>query len=88
MFSSKKNITITIKLFGGLDSHAKIERYDPDVGVDLGVPDSIRLGKALKKIGLGKINSMSLFVNGNPAGPRERLNDGDIIFCMRPMAGG
>ncbi|MCJ7774736.1 MAG: hypothetical protein MUP22_16555 [Desulfobacterales bacterium] len=87
MFSSKK-ITITIKLFGGLDSQAGLERYDPDVGINLVVADRIRLGKAIKKIGLGKINSMSLFVNGNPAGPRERLNHGDIIFCMRPMAGG
>ncbi|MBW1983758.1 MAG: hypothetical protein JRI53_03490 [Deltaproteobacteria bacterium] len=88
MFSPKKNITITVKLFGGLDSHAGMEKYDPDVGVNLGVPDRIRLGKAIKKIGLGKTNSISLFINGNPAGPRERLNHGDIIFCMRPLAGG
>jgi len=88
MFGPKKNIAITIKLFGGLDSHAGIEKYDPDVGVDLEVPDRIRLRKAIKKIGLGKTSSISFFINGNPAGPRERLKNGDIVFCMRPMAGG
>ena len=88
MFSSPKNITITIKLFGGLDTNAAIEKYDPKLGVHLRVPDRIRLGKVIKKIGLGKINPISLFINGNLAGPKERLNNGDVIFCMRPTAGG
>jgi hypothetical protein len=88
MFRSKKKLTVTLKLFGGLDAHAGIENYDPDVGVVLGLPDRARLGKAVRKIGLGQAAPISLFINGNPAGPRDRLNDGDIVFCMRPLAGG
>jgi len=88
MFGLKKNITITIKLFGGLDADVGIEVYDPDVGIDVRAPNKMRLGKAIKKIGLSKTDSISLFINGNPANPREKLNDGDVIFCMRPLAGG
>ena len=88
MFCSKKNIRITVKLFGGLDDDAAIKGYDPDAGIHLQVPDRLRLGKVIKKIGLGKTSSISLFINGNRAQPRERLSDGDIVFCMRPLAGG
>lgn len=88
MFRSKKNIVITIKLFGGLDAFARIENYDPEVGIILEVPEKIRLGKAIQRIGLGKAGSISLFINGNPAGSKQRLINGDIVFCMRPAAGG
>ncbi len=88
MFGPKKSITIKIKFFGGLDVEAGIETYDPDVGVELRIADKVRLGKVVKPAGLSKIDSIALFVNGNPAGPRERLNEGDVVFCMRPMAGG
>jgi hypothetical protein len=88
MFRTKKPITITVKFFGGLDAHAGIENYNPDTGIDLEVPDSIRVGKVIKKLGLGKTNSISLFINGNRTGTRERLSHGDMVFCMRPMAGG
>jgi len=88
MFGPKKNINITIKLFGGLDVDIGIEKYDKDVGLDVRVVDRIRLGNAIKKIGLSKTDSIALFINGNPAGLGERLTDGDVIFCMRPLAGG
>jgi sulfur carrier protein ThiS len=88
LFRSRPKIAITIKLFGGLDTFAGIKNYDPDLGIPLEVPENIRLGKLVKKLGLGKTGSISLFVNGNPANLKERLQNGDIIFCMRPMAGG
>ncbi|MBC8438115.1 MAG: hypothetical protein H8D87_00305 [Deltaproteobacteria bacterium] len=88
MFGLKKNITITIKLFGGLDADAGIEGYDPGVGIALCVTNRVRLGKAVKKIGLIRTDSMAMFINGNLAGPKQKLNDGDVIFCMRPLAGG
>ena len=88
LFRSPKKIAITIKFFGGLDAFAGIENYDSEVGFRLEVPENISLGKVIKKIGLGKIGSILFFVNENPAKLRERLKNGDIIFCMRPTAGG
>ena len=88
LFHSRQTIGVTIKFFGGLDTFAGIENYNPDVGVRMEVPENIRLGKVVKKIGLGKTGSIRLFVNGNQATLRERLKEGDIIFCMRPTAGG
>lgn len=88
LFRSPQNIAVTIKLFGGLDASAGIENYDPEVGLSLDVPENIRLGKVIKKIGLGKTDSIRFFVNANPAKLRERLKNGDIIFCIRPTAGG
>lgn len=88
MFRSKATIKIKVKLYGGLDALAKIENYDPEAGLRLDVPENIRLEKVIKKIGLGKTGSIRLFVNGNAAKLRDQLNNGDVIFCMRPMAGG
>ena len=88
MFRSKATIQIKVKLYGGLDAFAKIENYDPEAGLSLEVPENIRLGKVIKKIGVGQTGSIRLFVNGNAAKLREQLKNGDVIFCMRPMAGG
>ena len=88
MFRSKATIQIKVKLYGGLDAFARIENYDPEAGLRLDVPENIRLGKVIKKIGLGKTGSIRLFVNGNAAKLRDQLKNGDAIFCMRPMAGG
>ena len=73
LFRAPRTIAITIKFFGGLDAFAGVDNYDPEVGLGLEVPENIRLGKVIKKIGLGKTGSISLFVNGNPAKSRERL---------------
>lgn len=88
MFRPRKNIVITVKLFGGIDTDAGLNDYDPDVGIDLQVREGIRLRKAVKKIGLNKTNSMALFINGKQVGPGKKLNDGDVVFCMKPLAGG
>ena len=88
MFGFRATIQVKVKLYGGLDCLAGVENYDPDVGLSMAVPENIRLGKAIKKIGLDKTGSISLFINGNAATLRDRLKDGDIIFCMRPVAGG
>ena len=81
-------IQVKVKLYAGLDACAGIDDYDPEGGLDLEVPENIRLGKVIKKIGLSKTGSIRLFVNGNAAKLRDHLKNGDVIFCMRPMAGG
>jgi sulfur carrier protein ThiS len=88
MFGRKKEITILIKLFGGLDADLGIEDYAPETGFSLQVVDRMRLGKVIRKIGFSKTDTISVFINGNPAGPGEKLSDGDVILCMRPLAGG
>ena len=88
LVSLPPKIAVTIKLFSGLDAFAGIENYDPEVGLCLDVPVNKRLEKVMKKIGLGTTDSILFFVNENPAKLRERLKNGDIIFCMRPTAGG
>jgi len=88
MLRPRKKIVITVKLFGGIDTDAGLNDYDHDVGIDLQVPEGIRLRKVVRKIGLNQTNSMALFINGKQVGLSEKLNDGDIVFCMKPLAGG
>jgi hypothetical protein len=84
----KQTIGITVKLFGGIDLDSDFSEYDPDKGLDQAVPAGIRLAKALKTAGV-KVNADTVyFVNGAKTGPRVKLKDGDIVFCMKPLAGG
>lgn len=88
MFWSKENITITVKLFNGLDHEAKVESYDTETGISMVMPKHSKLKKAIKSLGLNPYDSIALFINGKKAGFREKLNDGDVVFCMKPVVGG
>lgn len=88
MFDSKEKITITIKLFNGLDREAKVESYDAEIGISMVIPKNFRLKKAIKRLGLNPYDSIALFINGKKAGFRKKLNDEDVVFCMRPVFGG
>ena len=61
MFGLPKNITVKIKLYGGLDRLAKIDHYDPDAGIDLQIKRGAPLKKVYKKIGLGRRELYCLF---------------------------
>ena len=88
MFGPKENINVKIKLFSGLDRQAGVDDYDPDIGIDLDISRGTRLKKVIRLIGLNRYDATAFFVNGRKAGLRERLNDGDVVFCMRPIVGG
>ena len=88
VFGPKNNITVKIKLFSGLDRQAGVDDYDPDRGIDLDVSKDARLKKAARLVGLYDYDSIAFFINGKRAGPREKLNDGDVVFFMRPVFGG
>jgi molybdopterin converting factor small subunit len=88
MFGPQKNITVKIKLYGGLDQLAKIDHYDPDAGIELQIKQGARLKKVFEKIGLGRRESVVCFVNGKKAGFGEELKNNDVIFFMRPATGG
>lgn len=84
-FKKKNKISVNIKLLAGLD---KIASYNPETGIKLEVVDGVRLKKALKQIELPKDQPISFLINGNKVTARERLKDGDEVFCFLPFAGG
>lgn len=88
MFGAKKNINIRIKLYSGLDRQAKINHYDPDAGIDLEIANGARLKKVFKVMGLSTHESTVGFINGKKAGLSERLEDGDVVYFMKPVSGG
>ena len=88
MFATRENITVKIKLFSGLDRQAKINNYDPDSGIDLQIVKGARLKKVLKKIGLSRTESIACFINGKKVDVNEKLENGDVLFIMRPISGG
>jgi hypothetical protein len=88
MFGPQKNITVKIKLYGGLDRLARIDHYNPEAGIELQIKQGARLKKAFEKIGLGWHESVVCFVNGKKAGFDEKLENNDVIFFMRPASGG
>lgn len=88
MEGRKKTITISVKLFTGLDQIAKTEEYDPLEGVTMTIPKGTRVKKAMKMLGLSNRGSLIFFMNGERVGPRKKLKDGDEIDCFRPVAGG
>ena len=88
MFGTKESITVKIKLFSGLDRQAKINNYDPDSGIDLQIAKGARLKKVFTIMGLSRHQTMVCFINGKKAGLNETLNNGDVVFFMRPVSGG
>ena len=88
MFRTRENITINVKLYSGLDQQAKVTDYDPDSGIDLDIAKGARLKKVFKAIGLSTHESTVGFINGKKAGPGEKLNDGDVVYFMKPVSGG
>jgi hypothetical protein len=88
MFAPKENITVKIKLYGGLDRQSKIDHYNPDSGVELQMVKGVRLKKVFKAIGLRRSESVVCFINGRKAGFSEKLKNQDVVFFMRPASGG
>ncbi len=85
---AKQTIGITIKLFGGIDRDSGFSEYDPDKGLYLAAPEGIRLAKAFKAAGVKVSADTVYFVNGAKTGLYVKLKDGDVVFCMKLLAGG
>ena len=88
MLGTKENIAVKIKLFSGLDRQAKITNYDPDSGIELQIVKGARLKKVFKIIGLSRTESIACFINGKKVDVNEKLENGDVLFIMRPVSGG
>ena len=88
MFGTKESITVKIKLFSGLDRQVKINNYDPDSGIDVQIVKGARLKKIFKTIGLSRNESTACFINGKKVDVNEKLQNGDVLFFMKPVSGG
>ena len=84
----KNSITITIKLFAGLDKDLDIDDSNRHEGIVLKVSQGTGLKKAVKLIGLSDQYAVVYFINGERIGLRRKLEDGDEIVCLKPAAGG
>lgn len=85
LFQKKKKISVNVKLLAGLD---QIEGYDAAKGIQLDLPDKTQLKRLFKEVDLPGDQPVSFIVNGEKAGPKDRLSDGDEVFCFLPFAGG
>jgi sulfur carrier protein ThiS len=88
MFWKKKQITVTVKLFAGLEKEAKLDPYDPYKGVNLELPEGSRLRQAVKMLHLTQPSSIAYFISGERVSLRRKLKQGDEISCLRPLGGG
>ena len=88
MFFKKETIRIQIKLFSGLDATAGLAGYDPEKGVSLDVRAGTRVKKVVRALGLSPRDAMVVFVNGKQAQLGDKIRNGDVLFCMKPVSGG
>ncbi len=88
LFRPKKTISVTLKLYSGIDKDAGIKGYDPYKGLILQVKDKTRLKKVLTSTGVRNLSSNAYFIDGRRVSLWTRLSDGNEIACMKPSAGG
>lgn len=75
---------ITVKLYGLLRLNSGIKEKQLDAATVKQVLE------ALADCGISKkdLNGCVILVNGNSAGKRSKLTDGDTVVLMSPVAGG
>ncbi|MBC8179363.1 MAG: MoaD/ThiS family protein [Desulfobacteraceae bacterium] len=83
-----KTISVTVRLFTGLDRDAREVDQNPRDGITFNLPKGTRLRRLTKELDLPDRYSLAYFVNGKQAGLLRKLKEGDEIACLRPSAGG
>lgn len=75
---------ITVKLYGLLRLDSGIRERQMEAGTVRDVYDR------LTELGLGRqaLDGCVILVNGKPAGKRQKLQDGDTVQLLSPVAGG
>jgi hypothetical protein len=81
-------ITVTLKLFSGIDKQLTQGTYDPEKGIRLDLPKGTRLKKALKIIGLTDLSMNIYYKNGVRISTWNKLADGDEVSCLKASGGG
>jgi len=87
MFRQKKQITVKVKLFGGLDKSVQ-KGYDPCSGIAVELPEGATLRHLVKKLRLPDSRLLAYFIRGERVGLQTKLADCDEIACLRPLGGG
>ena len=75
---------ITVKLFGLLRVESGIKQRQMEAATIREVLQQLQDAGISKKDLSGSV----IFVNGEPAGKRKKLTDGDLVVLMPPVAGG
>lgn len=88
MFTKKKTVTVTVKLFSGLANGSTLTGHDPGKGTQVRVKDGTRLKKLASQVGLRNISSNVYLIDGERASLWSRLRDGNEVMCLRPSSGG
>lgn len=88
MLGKKENISISIKLFSGIHKMVTLDNVDTAGGVCLKMERGKRLKHALKKIGLKNRKELVFFRNNIRINNRTKLEDGDVISCLKVSGGG
>jgi len=88
MFRQKKQITVKVKLFGGLDKPVQADGYDPYSGIVVVLPEGAKLRHLVKKLRLPDPGSLAYFIRGERVGLQTKVADRDEIACLRPLGGG
>ncbi len=81
-------ITVTIKLYSGIDKELGLTDYDSGKGIVHQITDGKRLGALLKGLGLKKLSRFAFFRNGERIGTWTRLRNNDEVSCLKPSGGG
>lgn len=88
MTDPKHTITIKVRLFAGLDQHVNLKTFDRHEGLNLNIPRGTRLKKVVKMLELPDRHLLAYFINGERVGLWRKLEDGDDVSCLKPVAGG
>lgn len=84
----KNQISVTIKLFSGIDKELNLRNYDQAKGIRIALDSNKRLRSILKEIGLKKLSSYIYFLQGERISRWKMIKDGDEISCLKPSGGG
>jgi hypothetical protein len=88
MFAKKEEISVTIKLFSGIEKQVKLHEYEGKGVLCVRMKKRTRLKHLLKKIGLENRKELAFFRNNIRINSWTRLEDGDVISCLKISGGG
>lgn len=84
----KKRIAIILKLYSGLERDLNIADYNPRTGITLEADSEVRLRRILKDLGIKNFSDYVFFSAGERISVWHKLEDGEVISCLRPTGGG
>jgi hypothetical protein len=87
VFKKKDKISVTIKLFSGIEKTLKIHESGKS-GICVKAKRGTRLKHVLKKIGLENRKELVYFRNNIRINRWTRLEDGDVVSCLKISGGG